>query len=279
MLRPKHLSLKLQNRHRGRTPAIRNLTEEEKTIEQAILRLLEQRKKKEIRCWNCDQTGHMRMQYEKPSQGAETGKLNEVDDKGHESTHSSHAPEIVIREATPSDRSSLYVFYSVNDKSVHLLIDNGTTKTIMGPDVLLCEKPTKRRVPVKLLTATGQEIPMHGILRVNLEIGSRVVRHEVIAADIAEEVILGMDVIKRCGFNPDLKKDVLRIDNEEIPISDAVNVTLKRDTAIAENRPLCAVIGTVTSPASSSRNKCQQQLLDLLTFPCHDLDNQQTIRI
>ncbi|KAL3265646.1 hypothetical protein HHI36_009851 [Cryptolaemus montrouzieri] len=80
---------------------------------------------------------------------------------------------------------------------------------------------------VKLRTAIGQEIPTHGIMRVNLEIGSRVFRHEVIAADITEEVILGMDVIKRYGFNLDLKKDVLRTDNEEIPFSDTVNDVLK----------------------------------------------------
>ncbi|KAL3286745.1 hypothetical protein HHI36_001238 [Cryptolaemus montrouzieri] len=129
-------------------------------------------------------------------------------------------------------------------------------------------------------------------MRVNSEIGSRVFRHNVTAADITEE------------------KDVLTIDNEEIPFSDAVNDvlkvhfcedvtlsslsetvvvarhdgeveevsthmmepcvdshprkrasswkntdTLKRDTVIAESRPVCAVIGTVTAPASSSRNK------------------------
>ncbi|KAL3271424.1 hypothetical protein HHI36_021903 [Cryptolaemus montrouzieri] len=54
-------------------------------------------------------------------------------------------------------------------------------------------------------------------------------------------------------------------------------VTLKRDTVIAQNRPVSAVIGT--SPARSSRNKCPQPLLDLLTSSCHDLDNQKTIRV
>ncbi|KAL3279377.1 hypothetical protein HHI36_016887 [Cryptolaemus montrouzieri] len=102
----------------------------------------------------------------------------------------------------------------------YLYVYTGATKTIIRPDVSLCKEPTKRKVSVKLRTATGQEIPTHGIMRVNIEIGSRVFRHEVIAADITEEVILGMDVIKRYGFNLDLKKDVLRIDNEEIPFSD-----------------------------------------------------------
>ncbi|KAL3268721.1 hypothetical protein HHI36_007823 [Cryptolaemus montrouzieri] len=99
-------------------------------------------------------------------------------------------------------------------------IDTGATKTIIRSDVFLCEKPIKRKVSVKVRTATGQEIPTHGIMCVNLEIGSRVFRHEVIAADITEEVILEMDVIKRYDFNLDLKKDVLRIDNGEIPFSD-----------------------------------------------------------
>ncbi|KAL3265744.1 hypothetical protein HHI36_009945 [Cryptolaemus montrouzieri] len=124
------------------------------------------------------------------------------------------APEIVIRGATPSDRSSLYVFGYVNDKPVDLLVDTGATKTIIRPDVLLFEKPTKRKGSKKLQTETGQEIPTHGIMRVNLEIGSLVFRHEVTPADIKEEVILGMNVIKRFGINLDLKKDVLRIDNE-----------------------------------------------------------------
>ncbi|KAL3269534.1 hypothetical protein HHI36_008600, partial [Cryptolaemus montrouzieri] len=145
---------------------------------------------------------------------------------GHKSTHSSYAPEKVIRGAT-SDRSSLYVFGYVNDKPVHLFLGAGATETFIRPDVSLCQKPTRRKVPVKLRTATGQEIPTHGIMRVNFEIGSRVFRHEVIAAYITEKVILGMDIIKRYGFNLDLKKDVLRIDNEEILFSDTVNDVLK----------------------------------------------------
>ncbi|KAL3268878.1 hypothetical protein HHI36_007967, partial [Cryptolaemus montrouzieri] len=75
----------------------------------------------------------------------------------------------------------------------------------------------------QLRTATGQEIPTHGIMRLNLEIGSRLFRHDFFAADITGEVILGMDVIKRNDLNLDLKKDVLRIENEEIPFSDTVN--------------------------------------------------------
>ncbi|KAL3286831.1 hypothetical protein HHI36_001321 [Cryptolaemus montrouzieri] len=135
-----------------------------------------------------------------------------------------------IRGAT-SDSFSLYVFGEANDKPVHLLVNTGTTRTIIRPDVLFCEKPTKRKVSVKLRTATGQQIPTHGIMRVNLEIGSRVFRHEVIAADITEEVILGMDVILgidvRYSFNLDLKKDVSRIDNEETPFSETVYDVLK----------------------------------------------------
>ncbi|KAL3265645.1 hypothetical protein HHI36_009850 [Cryptolaemus montrouzieri] len=51
--------------------------------------------------------------------------------------------------------------------------------------------------------------------------------------------------------------------------------TGKNEEKCTEIRPVCAV----TSPANLSRKECPQQLLDLLTSSCHDLDNQQTIRV
>jgi len=132
-----------------------------------------------------------------------------------------HAPEVIIHGTTPGERSSIYVFGKVNGKPVHLLVDTGATKTIIRPDALERKGLINQMVTLKLRTATGQEVPTHGKIAVLLEIGSQVINHEVIVADITEEFILGMDVIRKYGFHIDLKNDALRIDNEEIPFSDA----------------------------------------------------------
>ncbi|KAK4875473.1 hypothetical protein RN001_011895 [Aquatica leii] len=72
-------------------------------------------------------------------------------------------------------------------------------------------------VRVRLRTATGAEIPTHGQVKVTIGLGNGVLNHQILVADISEKVILGIDVIKKYGFHFDMKNDVLKIDNEEIP--------------------------------------------------------------
>ncbi|KAL3287256.1 hypothetical protein HHI36_001733 [Cryptolaemus montrouzieri] len=79
-------------------------------------------------------------------------------------------------------------------------------------------------------------------MRVNIEIGSRVFRHEVIAADITEEVILGMDVIKR--------NDVLKVhlcEDVTLP-SLSETVVMARHDGNMEKVSTCLMEPCVDSP-------------------------------
>lgn len=49
-------------------------------------------------------------------------------------------------------------------------------------------------------------------------IGFKSSAHQAIVADIADEVMLGMDLMKKFGFILDQKNGILRVENEEVPI-------------------------------------------------------------
>lgn len=114
-----------------------------------------------------------------------------------------------------------------------MLVDTGATRTIARPDMI---KENILPTTTRLRTATGEGVLTHGRKKIDLDIGGMSFKHEVLVADIMEEVILGMDVIKGKGFQIDMGNDVLRVGNLEIPFlgsEDAMNrVLLTEDVTI-----------------------------------------------
>ena len=96
-----------------------------------------------------------------------------------------------------------------------MLLDTGATKTIIRPDIVttpIMMKPTKWR----LRTATGDPAKVHGEVKVKVTLGSTNFKHQMLVADIKEKVIIGMDIMNYSGFQLDLKKGTLTVNNEEV---------------------------------------------------------------
>ena len=97
-----------------------------------------------------------------------------------------------------------------------MLLDTGATKTIVRPDLVRQKKLQSSKLRLK--TATGDQALVLGELTVDIGIGFKKGSHQVLVADIVDEVILGMDLMRKFGFTIDLKNGVLRVDHEEVPI-------------------------------------------------------------
>lgn len=97
----------------------------------------------------------------------------------------------------------------------------------------------------KLRTATGDSENVLGEMHASLNIESATIRHCVLVVDIEENVILGADIMKKCGYKLDLKNGVLRANEEDLTLyyrEDAnVRIVVLGDSTL----PVC--IGMIVS--------------------------------
>ncbi|KAJ8952015.1 hypothetical protein NQ318_023456 [Aromia moschata] len=142
------------------------------------------------------------------------GKRQLVDARGRVSTTYTQCPKIYVSKIS-SDERSLIVHGYLDDKWCSFVIDTGATRTILRPDILpKSSKELSRHV--KLETATGELIPVHGELNVKIQLGSKIMYHRVLTADIRDDCILGLDILSKHGFVVDVKNKTIQIQNEEI---------------------------------------------------------------
>lgn len=78
-------------------------------------------------------------------------------------------------------------------------IDTGANVTIVSENSFMCIEPSLRpqTTPVhsKLITATGAAIPFIGQTQVEIQIDNNRFVHDVLIADIQNDVILGIDFL------------------------------------------------------------------------------------
>lgn len=106
----------------------------------------------------------------------------------------------------------------INDLFVSLTVDTGAAASIIRNDLVPKVKVKPLLKSCQLQTATGEFAPVRGTTMINLQIGSRKFKREVIVADITDKFILGLDILLEYKMKVDLQNKVLRFQNEEVPL-------------------------------------------------------------
>ncbi|KAJ8952213.1 hypothetical protein NQ318_022663 [Aromia moschata] len=151
----------------------------------------------------------------KPKIASESfGKPQLVDTEWRVSTTCTQCPKISVSKIS-SDERSLVIHGYLDDKWCSFIIDTGATRTILRPNILP-KSPKELPRHVKLETATGEQIPVHGELNIKIQLGSKIMYHRVLTADIRDDCILGLDILSKHGFVVDIKNRIIQIQNEEI---------------------------------------------------------------
>lgn len=133
----------------------------------------------------------------------------------------------------------MYIYGRVNGNGFKFTLDTGASHSILRSD--LSEEDFTVLNGIKLVTAAGEKSVVKGKTLKNVVIGDVELVHEFIVADIIDEIIIGMDVMVKHGFNLDLKNMLLTYGNVEIPLrydSDEENVmrlVVQKDQKIAAN--------------------------------------------
>ena len=108
----------------------------------------------------------------------------------------------------------------VGDGECTLTVDTGSNISIIHPEVIQRSsiKATVQPVESQLRTVTGETAPILGITTVPLTVGTFQAKQRMWVANIADECILGLDFLQQHNCQVDLKKGVLHIGNEEVPL-------------------------------------------------------------
>jgi predicted aspartyl protease len=115
-------------------------------------------------------------------------------------------------------------------------IDTGASATVARPDIVagLPERELSR--PYVLQTASGETIPVVKEARVELTIGRRTLRSWVFVADIADDFVLGLDILRAYDASVDIGRRVLRLGQDEVPVREAPTAVVLKRTRPTENR-------------------------------------------
>jgi predicted aspartyl protease len=106
----------------------------------------------------------------------------------------------------------------IQEKPCRVTIDTGASATVAIPDIVagLPERELSR--PYMLQTASDETIPVVKEAHVELTIGRCTLRSWVFVADIMNNFILGLDILRAYDASVDIGRRVLRLGRDEVPV-------------------------------------------------------------
>jgi hypothetical protein len=134
-----------------------------------------------------------------------------------------------------------------------VIIDTGASVTIARPDIVARQLERKPSRAYVLQTDSGETIPMLKEALVELTLGQPVLRIWVFVAEVTDEFILGLDVLRVYDASVDLGRHVLLLGQEE--------VTLLRPGAQPKSARL-SMVGDEVIPA-----RCERVVMARLETP------------
>src|SRR5215469_17888297 len=97
------------------------------------------------------------------------------------------------------------------------ILDTGATKSIIRPDIVQ-HKQLRHKNSYLLKTATGENVPISGIMTDCVRLGDRIYEHDFLVADVTDECNLDLDFTDKFGFIINVAARTLKQGNMEFPL-------------------------------------------------------------
>ena len=196
---------------------------------------------------------------------------NNVQEKGD---NSHEIPEYIVH-STKGTEASMFIKGQVYGKPVSILVDRKTDVTIFSSDFManVCKEQNLWIKPVKakLISATGNTIPLQGQCEIPINFCETSLKHKVLIADIKCDGILGLDFMTTFSCNVLTDKLLLQVNGVEIPIvritdcnlDNQCKVIVAEDTVLPANSE-CSVVGRVLGPWPANNSALIEPNLDFI---------------
>ncbi|KAJ8911359.1 hypothetical protein NQ315_011652 [Exocentrus adspersus] len=171
-----------------------------------------------IRCWTCGAEGHLR------SRCPQSNSDGENPDGSYITRVQERRPMVCYQAPTPQkiplqcNGASLAVPGRVCGRECKMIIDTGSSHTIVRPNIVAHCEMQDTEEKYLLETARGEAIPVKGVHLAEIKIGKMTFKQKVFVADITDDVLLGLDVMSK-DFLLDLPRGIMKINNEEVHLN------------------------------------------------------------
>ncbi|KAJ8911711.1 hypothetical protein NQ315_013173 [Exocentrus adspersus] len=212
-------------------------------------------KRRRIRRWTYGAEaaeGHMRSCCQKPNSVVKNPGVSEI-------TRPKGRRPMGCYQAQPSqkiplqcDGSSLIVPGRVCDRECQMIVDTGSSHTIVKPNIVTHCRIQQQGTDERYHLVTARDEWWRESHLAEIRIGNKTYKQKVFVADTTDDVLLGLDVMSR-DFILDLPRGIMKINDEEVPLN-----VLK--TAAMPTRKVRIVEDTTLLPESGVRAevRCNQ---------------------
>ncbi|KAJ8921726.1 hypothetical protein NQ315_010636 [Exocentrus adspersus] len=171
-----------------------------------------------IRCWTCGAEGHLR------SRCPQSNSDGENPDGSYITRVKERRPMVGYQAPPPQkiplqrDGASLAVPGRVCGRECKMIVDTGSSHTIVRPNIVAHCKVQDTEEKYLLETARGEALPVKGVHLAEIKIGNKTFKQKVFVADITDDVLLWLNLMSK-DFLLDLPRGVMKINNEEVHLN------------------------------------------------------------
>ena len=213
-------------------------------------------------CWRCHERGHIARNYTQ-SRASQTGKLETPGAQGRapeDELSKAHSPNVCVCVSPVAPKGGYRLLGAVNAVQLSLLLDTRAAVTLLREDVwarIAAKKSQelKPRSTLKLVSAGGVPLTIHGCARVELELEEEKFATEiVVVSPLTTEAILGLDFLSQQGASIDLVDKKLHLAECSLSLREPESATVGTRRVRAEKTteiPPCSmmeVIGCLDEP-------------------------------
>ncbi|KAJ8912803.1 hypothetical protein NQ315_014386 [Exocentrus adspersus] len=171
-----------------------------------------------IRCWTCGAEGHLRSrcpQSNSDGQNPDGSYITRVQERRPMVCYQAPPPQKIPLQC---NGASLAVHGRVCGRECKMIVDTGSSHTIVRPNSVAHCKMQDTEEKYLLETARGEAIPVKGVHLAEIKIGKKTFKQKVFVADITDDVLLGLDVMSK-DFLLVLPRGIMKINNEEVHLN------------------------------------------------------------
>jgi len=131
----------------------------------------------------------------------------------HQKIENHHLPSVIKVARLQQNNTGLVVNGEVCGRNCQMVVDTGSGFTIVK-HCRISDTGTK----FILETAGGDTIPVLGIHGAKIKYGQHEFNHLVLVANITDDVLMGLDLVKQHKFYLDLENSLIKVNRDEFSV-------------------------------------------------------------